>query len=134
MTRRDLRAALAGAALAAVLGGGAAWAAIPDAGGAIHGCYQLNVGNLRVIDPETDSCRPSETALVWNVRGAPGESGAPGAAGRDGKDGRDGRDGVDATVAQEPPGAHCSGGGVKVTTASGVAYVCSALPTDPGPD
>ena len=134
MTRRDMRAALAGAVVAAALGGGAAWAAIPDGSGEIHGCYQKNVGNLRVVDPDEGGCRPSEIAVAWNSRGAPGEPGSPGVPGRDGRDGHDGRDGVDATVAQEPPGAHCPGGGVKVTTASGVAYVCGAFPPDPGPD
>jgi hypothetical protein len=134
MTRRDLRAALAGFAAVAVLGGGAAWAAIPDGSGAIQGCYQKNVGNLRVVDPDTGGCRPSEIALVWNARGVPGPPGEAGAPGRDGHDGRDGRDGVDATVATEPPGSKCRNGGVKVTAASGVAYVCGALPPDPGPD
>ena len=66
MTRRDVRAALAGAAVAAVLGGGAAWAAIPDASGVINGCYQKIVGHLRVVDPGTGDCRPSEVAITWN--------------------------------------------------------------------
>jgi hypothetical protein len=44
---------------AALAGGAVTFAAIPDSGGAIHGCYQKNVGNLRVIDPSAgDSCRP----------------------------------------------------------------------------
>ena len=110
MKRRDLLAAAAGAA-AVALGGGIATAAIPESGGAIDGCYQKVEGQLRVIDPETDLCRPSELPLRWSEAGQPGEQGPPGAPGRDGADGRDGRDGRDGsgvTVAPEPPGANCS--------------------------
>jgi hypothetical protein len=50
---------LAGAA-ALLAAGGIAYATIPDSNGVIHACYQKSVGNLRVIDPSSDSCRPSE--------------------------------------------------------------------------
>lgn len=126
-TRRVLTGAAA-ALVASVLAGGIAWAGIPDAGGVINGCYQKVQGQLRVIDPGTDDCRPSEIAITWSQQGTQGEPGAPG------RDGADGRDGVSATVVPEPMGANCATGGAKVTAASGVTYVCKALPPDPGGD
>jgi hypothetical protein len=61
-----LRVATAALALAA-LGGGIAYAAIPDAAGVIHGCRTLAGGTLRVIDSEAgQTCRSSEAALNWN--------------------------------------------------------------------
>jgi hypothetical protein len=89
-----------------------------------------------VIDPGADSCHPSEIAIAWNeqaVQGAKGDQGEPGAQGRDG---REGRDGLGVTVTPEPAGANCPTGGVKVSAANGVAYVCSAVQgeLDPGPD
>jgi hypothetical protein len=115
---------------ATALAGGIAWAAIPGASGVINGCYQKVEGQLRVIDPGTDSCRPSEVAITWNERGVAGGKGDPGAPGGDG------RDGTSVAVAPEPPGANCPTGGAKLTAANGVAYVCNALSgePDPGPD
>ncbi len=60
---------------------GVAFASIPSADGSIHGCYQKNVGNLRVIDPATDSCRPSEVALTWSETGPQGSQGVQGVQG-----------------------------------------------------
>ena len=62
-------------AVAAVAG-----AAIPDSDdGEIHGCYQRNQGQLRVIDAQAGkACRPSEQSLVWNQEGAQGETGPRG--------------------------------------------------------
>src|SRR5947208_2782266 len=130
MRKRDLLSAAAGAAVASALAGGIAWAAIPGAGGLINGCYQKNEGLLRVIDRATTACLASEIPIAWNaqgIEGAKGESGPPGA---------NGRNGVDARIEQEAPGANCPTGGVKITGANGVAYVCngSGLPVDPGPD
>ena len=96
MRRKPVIAIAAVAGL--VLAGGVAYASIPDAGGVIHGCYQKNNGQLRVIDPASDSCRSSEAGLDWNqvgVRGPTGSRGPTGAAGADGKDGKDGVDGKD---------------------------------------
>lgn len=59
MRRRDLFSAAAGAVVATVPASGIAWAAIPGAGGVIDGCYQKVEGQLRVIDPGTDTCRES---------------------------------------------------------------------------
>lgn len=65
-------------AVAAVAG-----AAIPDSGdGEIHGCYQKNQGQLRVIDAEAGhACRPSEKPLVWNQEGVAGPVGPAGPTG-----------------------------------------------------
>jgi hypothetical protein len=62
-------------AVAAVAG-----AAIPDSDdGEIHGCYQKNQGQLRVIDAQAgQACRPSEESLVWNQEGVQGETGPRG--------------------------------------------------------
>jgi hypothetical protein len=89
-----LRWLVAGAVVGAVGVGGAAFAAIPDSSGAIHGCYQKNVGNLRVIDPSGgDSCRPSEIAISWSQTGPQGPKGDTGATGPQGPKGDTGATG-----------------------------------------
>jgi hypothetical protein len=82
---------LVGAVVGAVLAGGAALASIPDSSGVIHGCYQKNVGNLRVIDPSAgDSCRPSEIAISWSQTGPQGPPGPQGPKGDTGATGATG--------------------------------------------
>jgi hypothetical protein len=130
MRKRNLLCAAAGTVIATALAGGAAWAAIPDGNGLINGCYQKNVGNLRVVS-STSSCRTSELPIVWNRAGTPGVKGDPGLPG---PDGRDGRDGSSVSVAPEPAGPNCAAGGAKLIAANGVVYVCNATPSDPGPD
>jgi hypothetical protein len=74
MQRRNaISAGIASAAVIAV-GAGAAFAVIPDStnDGTIHGCYQKNEGQLRVIDKDAgDSCRPSEKPIEWSKNGGP---------------------------------------------------------------
>src|ERR1700735_661728 len=71
-----------GAVVGSVLVGGVAFAAIPDSNGVINGCYQKNVGNLRVIDPSAgDSCRPSEVPISWSQIGPQGPQGQKGDTG-----------------------------------------------------
>jgi hypothetical protein len=41
-------------------------------GGVISGCYKTQNGQLRLIDPPTDSCHPSETAISWSQTGPQG--------------------------------------------------------------
>jgi hypothetical protein len=137
MRRRDLFSAVAGALIATALAGGIAFAAIPGAGGVINGCYQKNEGPLRVIDPGVDTCRKPEVAIAWNeqgVKGDKGDTGEKGEKGDPGAPGKDGRDGTGVTVEPEGPGPNCATGGVKITAANGVAYVCNSLPPDPGRD
>ena len=84
--------AVVGAALA---GGVVALAAIPGSGGVINGCYQKNVGNLRVIDPASgDSCRPSEIPISWSQTGPTGAQGPTGATGPQGPQGPKGDTGA----------------------------------------
>ena len=91
---------VAGAFLA---GGAVALAAIPDSSGVIHGCYQKNVGNLRVIDPgDGDKCRPPEIAISWNQTGPVGPIGPQGPKGDTGATGPKGDTG--ATGATGPKG------------------------------
>lgn len=81
LRRRSGALVLGAAALLAVAA--VAGAAIPDSDdGEIHGCYQKNQGQLRVIDAQAgDACRASEVPLVWNQEGVQGPSGPTGPRG-----------------------------------------------------
>ena len=79
-----------GVLVGALVGGSVAYASIPDSSGIIHGCYQKNIGNLRVVDPSTDACRPSEVGLDWNQTGPTGAAGPTGPKGGTGATGRTG--------------------------------------------
>lgn len=73
---------------------GTALAAIPDAGGVIHGCYLKVDGGLRVIDTEAgQTCRSAETELAWNQTGPQGPQGEPGPHGPKGPQGPEGPQG-----------------------------------------
>jgi hypothetical protein len=96
-----------GAAVFGVVSG--VQAAIPDSSGVINGCYQKNVGNLRVIDPSAgDSCRPSEIAISWSQTGPQGLQGPQGPKGDTGATGATGPQGpkgdTGATGPQGPKG------------------------------
>src|SRR6266508_3793074 len=70
---------------------GTALAAIPDAGGVIHGCYKPSDEKLRVIDTEAGrTCASNETALSWNQTGPQGPTGPTGATGASGATGPQG--------------------------------------------
>jgi hypothetical protein len=93
MNGRFFRQGVIAVAIATAVAGAstvAALATIPDSGGVIHGCYQKNVGNLRVIDTATDSCRPSEIATAWSQTGPAGPQGPQGAQGAQGPTGASG--------------------------------------------
>lgn len=61
----------AAVALTAVVTGGVAYAAIPDAGGTIHSCYTKSSGAWRVIDSEAgQTCKSNEAALDLYSKGA----------------------------------------------------------------
>ena len=91
---RPSPAVLVSVAALTVALGGVAYATIPDSSGVIHGCYQKNVGNLRVINSPSHGCRPSEVALNWNQTGPTGATGATGAAGATGSQGPTGPQGT----------------------------------------
>jgi hypothetical protein len=85
---------VATALAAAVLIASAAWAAIPDSGGVIHGCYLTKGGLLRVVDTDAgQTCTKYEVALTWNQTGPQGLPGATGATGQAGSDGATGATG-----------------------------------------
>lgn len=134
MSKRYLFGVVAGALAAGVLASGIAAHVFPGTGGVINGCYKKNEGQLRVIDPRSDHCRPSEVAIVWNEQGVKGDKGDKGDMGEAGEPGKDGLDGSSVIVEPEAAGANCPAGGAKLTAGNGVAYVCSALPPDPGAD
>jgi hypothetical protein len=77
------RTALLAATTAAIFAGGAAYAAIPDGAGVLHGCYKTNGGQLRLVNSQGD-CSPSETPTQWNQVGPTGPSGPAGAQGAPG--------------------------------------------------
>ncbi len=95
--RLGRRVVWSGAAMIAVAAtaGGIAYAAIPDSGGTIHGCYSTKDGTLRVIDPSASQiCDPKhEGALDWNVQGQQGPAGPTGPAGPQGSPGATGPEG-----------------------------------------
>ncbi len=112
---------LVGGVAGAFLAGGAVGvAAIPDSDGVINGCYQKNVGNLRVIDPTAgDECRKPEIAIQWSQTGPQGPAGPQGPKGDTGATGPKGDTG--ATGAQGPVGATGPAGAKGDTGAQGPA-------------
>jgi hypothetical protein len=58
-----------------------AYAAIPEPGGVIHGCYLKTNGALRVIDSSSTKCSPLEIAISWNQVGREGPAGPAGPGG-----------------------------------------------------
>jgi hypothetical protein len=91
--------AIAFAALVVALGG-AAFAAIPDSNGTIHGCYD-RLGRLRVVDTETNPpqvCGPKDHAIAWSQRGPKGDAGATGPTGPTGPSGGGGGNVSSATL------------------------------------
>jgi len=89
MRRRFRRLALAVTAVASVAIAGAITFAVAGVGdgGVINGCYKSQNGQLRVIDPATDHCLPSETPISWSQTGPTGSQGPTGPAGPTGSQG-----------------------------------------------
>jgi hypothetical protein len=83
MRRRFRRVAMAIIVVAVVAIAGGVTYAVADIGdgGVINGCYKSQNGQLRLIDPATDSCHPSETAISWSQTGPQGPAGPPGPTG-----------------------------------------------------
>jgi Collagen triple helix repeat (20 copies) len=107
MRRRFRRVALAISAVAVVaVAGGVTYAVAQiGSGGVINGCYKSQNGQLRLIDPATDSCHPSETAISWSQTGPQGPAGPPGPAGPAGPQGPTGPQGPAGPAGpQGPPG------------------------------
>jgi hypothetical protein len=89
MRRRLSRVVLAlgAVAIVAITGGVTYAVAQIGGGGVINGCYKSQNGQLRVIDPATDSCNPSETAISWSQTGPQGAKGEKGDEGDPGPQG-----------------------------------------------
>jgi hypothetical protein len=89
MRRRFRRVALAVAAVVAVAIAGGVTYAVADigGGGVINGCYKSQNGQLRLIDPASDNCLPSETAISWGQTGTQGPPGPQGPKGDKGDPG-----------------------------------------------
>jgi hypothetical protein len=83
MRRRFRRVALAATAVVVVAIAGGVTYAVADigSGGVINGCYKSQNGQLRLIDPATDNCLPSETAISWGQTVTQGPPGPPGPKG-----------------------------------------------------
>jgi hypothetical protein len=101
MHRRVRRVALAVTAVIVVtIAGGVTYAVAGiGGGGVINGCYKAQNGQLRLIDPATDHCLPSEKSISWNqtgTQGPPGPTGPKGATGATGATGPAGLPPVDS--------------------------------------
>ncbi|HLM35580.1 MAG TPA: hypothetical protein VK278_07365 [Gaiellaceae bacterium] len=127
--------------IVAVVAGSAAFAAIPDAGGVIHGCYVKSGGSIRVIDATVTNCKSTETSLDWNQHGQPGVPGPQGPTGATGPKGDTGATGATGpqglTGAAGPKGDTGAKGdtgpqGPKGDTGSGVMKTIVGLVDDAG--
>lgn len=120
--------AVAGAAAVLSLAGyGVAYAAIPDGGGVIHGCYKTPVPThgtpLSIIDTGAGgSCPSGYTALPWSQTGPAGPTGPTGAVGATGATG--------ATGPAGPSTGGSSGLDLQTVTASSTTQVSVACPMD----
>jgi hypothetical protein len=109
-------------------------AAIPDANGVIHGCYQYtttngNYGKLRVFDTANPfaGCNILEKPLNWNQRGVTGPTGATGATGPTGPTGPTG-----ATGPTGPTGPTGTTGPTGPTGVTGLEMVVGPTQAVPG--
>lgn len=72
------------AAVACVLLPIAAYAAIPDSAGVIHGCRNNLLHTVTVVDAPSQTCPAGTTALNWNQTGPQGPAGPQGTVGATG--------------------------------------------------
>ena len=123
MHTRIRRVALAVTAVAIVAIAGGVTYAVADigGGGVINGCYKSQNGQLRLIDPASDSCSPSETAISW---GQTGTQGPKGDKGDPGPPGPQGPAGAPATNLFASVSADCS----QIVVSSGAISVQKAAP------
>jgi len=90
-------------AVMAVMAGGLAYAAIPDGGGVIHGCYNPNGAKgtngtpLNIVDTASGACNGSQKEITWNQVGPQGPPGLKGDKGDKGDQGPQGPAGPGAT-------------------------------------
>jgi hypothetical protein len=72
-------------------------------GGVIQGCYKSQNGQLRVIDPATQVCLPSETLISWSQTGPVGPQGPIGPQGPQGDTGPQGVQGIQGATGPRGP-------------------------------
>ena len=140
MSKRKL--AVAAVAIVAVAAGSTAFAAIPDAGGVIHSCYDKQSGQLRIYDSQTNlpkGCGAKETALSWNQQGPQGPKGdtgpqgpqgPAGPAGPTGPTGPQGQQGEKGDQGDPGPAGPATLPTVYVTWAGQTAVPNSQVPVD----
>lgn len=95
------RAAIAGAAVVAVAGGGTALAADSGAGNVYQGCLSASNGSLYsvALNPTgAPQCHAKDTPVTWNQTGPAGAPGAPGPKGDIGPQGPKGDTGPMPTL------------------------------------
>jgi len=85
--RLALTSLIAGAAVVALVAFVTVFAAPPP--NTIQACYNDTNGNLRLVNSPSD-CRNHETAISWNIAGAPGPAGPQGPPGPQGPAGPQG--------------------------------------------
>jgi hypothetical protein len=119
-----------------LVGGGLAYANIPDSGGVIHGCYSPNGANapngaqLNIINSDSASCSKGQKEITWNQTGPQGEAGEAVAFAGVGLSGAvnpaTSKNVVSANVTHPADGLYCFGGlgfqpkSVVVTAISGI--------------
>src|SRR5262245_1742024 len=101
-----------------MLAGGLAYADVT-----ITGCVLSGQGQVRIIDPSRDRCKPNETQVSWSQTGPQGSQGPAGPAGPQGATGPQGPQGV--TGPQGPQGVQGPRGGLNTV------QVVSATATTP---
>ena len=101
--RRTIVGLAAALGLTLIVGGLTAHAAIPDANGVIHACFNKNKGTLRIIDFPTEQCVASEVAIAWNQAGPASPTGATGATGATGPTGATGATGATGPTGSPAP-------------------------------
>jgi hypothetical protein len=129
---------LAAASISTVLAVGVAVAAIPDAGGVIHGCYSgqgskaKGGAQLYILDTATNTCTNGQTAIVWNQTGPQGPQGVQGEQGPQGVQGEQGPQGVQGE--QGPQGVQGEQGPQGVQGDPGAAGSSNAYAVSSGGD
>jgi hypothetical protein len=110
---------------------GFAAAAIPDAGGAIHGCYQKRTGILRVIGAGK-RCSKGEKPISWNQKGPRGRDGSNGTNGANGSNGTPGTNGTNGATNVTVNKASVAVPGTGMSTSAGIACGAGQLATGGG--
>jgi hypothetical protein len=126
MRMRFSRVALVATAAVVVAVAGGVTYAVADigGGGVINACYKSQNGQLRLIDPATDHCLPSETSISWSQTGPQGPQGATGPPGPKGDPGPPGPAGAPATTLFAAVSADCS----QIVVGSGTISVDKPFP------